>query len=101
MRGRVLKLLSKMPELAGQFQGRGKDSFQVAILTRALPGLLPMVTGTINKMEDERLLSFINFIRNTLELMGNPEVSDEQFNAFLEGKVVDASSSTQHANTAG
>lgn len=95
MRARVLKLLAKMPEMAGEM---GKGSFQMALLSRALPGLLPMVAKTIGAMPDERLASFISFINNTLAAMGNPQISDQQFDAFLEGKLIDGSA-TQPADT--
>ena len=98
MRARLLKLLARMPELAGQFNQGGKGSFQMALLSRALPGLLPMVAQTIGGMADERLISLTGFISNTLQIMGNPSISDEVFDAFLNGKIIDASS-TQHADT--
>ena len=105
MRGRVLKLLSKLPELAGQFQGqaKGKESFQIALLSRILPGLMPMVTATIGGMEEQRLLSYISFIKNTLAILGDPSVSEQDFEDFLNGKIgiVDGNSSPEHAHTTG
>ena len=106
MRGRVLKLLIKMPDLSTQLQAQPKppemgrkESFQMALYARLLPGLMPMVTATIEGMGDERLISYINFIKSTLEILGNPTVSETEFDAFLEGKVIDASSSPEHAHT--
>ena len=103
MRVRVLKLLAKLPELAGQFTGRGKESFQIALLSRLLPGILPMVTGTIMGTTDERLLSYISFIKNTLAILGDPSVSEADFEDFLNGKIgiVDGNSSPEHAHTTG
>ena len=105
IRRRVLLLLGKMPDMLAQMEQDkshlaavpGKQRFLLEMAMRALPGLLPMAAGIIHGMAVERLASYIPFIKNILETMGNPQVSDEQFNDLLNGKTVD--SSTQYADT--
>lgn len=104
MRKRALLLLARMPDLMGQLdtapkEAKGiKDSLQMAILGRALPGLFSMAELIIAGMADERLMSFVDFIRNTMVTMGDPDLSDEQFEAFLNGNVIDGTHSSINTN---
>ena len=92
---RVWQLLNQMPVLMAQLEQNKpkplpgtklKDQMLMEIAMRAAPGLLAMASGMVEGMPPERLASYINFIRDTLAQVGNPEITDQQFEEILNGR---------------